>query len=117
MNRMSSARFLTIAAVAYLLVMAGVLLGLMRARQWTIAVYGSPSAETQWQSFRQDVARQAERRAPVSRREPKSEEPPALVLMRDYFGVCALIAVGLTSALFGTLAFFVGGVLSQARRE
>jgi hypothetical protein len=49
----------------------------------------------------------------VKRREPKSAEPPALVLMRDHFAVCLSLAVVLSSVLFGTFMFFVRGALTS----
>ncbi len=49
---------------------------------------------------------------PVRRRTPKSVEPPALVLMRDYFAVCAVISVVLCTVLFGTVMLLVRGIAS-----
>jgi hypothetical protein len=119
---MKRAGFRGLAGGAYLLVMAAVVLGLVRARQWATSTLADQTAHAQWNSFRDDVARQADERAPVRRRVPQSAEPPGLVLMRDYFGVCLVIAIVLTSALFATTAFFVGGVvlsreMSPADRE
>ena len=50
---------------------------------------------------------------PVKRREPKSLEPPALVLMRDHFAVCLGLALLLSTVLFGTFMFFVRGALAS----
>jgi hypothetical protein len=47
--------------------------------------------------------------SPVKRRPPKSPQPPALLLMRDYFGVCLALAIVLSSVLFATFMFFVRG--------
>jgi hypothetical protein len=108
---MNRSRFRVLAGGAYVLVMAAVVLGLFRARQWATNSLADSTAHARWNSFRDDVARQADEAAPVRRRVPRSAEPPGLVLMRDYFGVCLVIALVLTSALFATTAFFVGGVV------
>jgi hypothetical protein len=55
----------------------------------------------------------AEQPSTVKRRAPKSAEPPALVLMRDYFAVCLALAIVLSTVLFGTFMFFVRGALQQ----
>ena len=81
------------------------------ARHWVLASFNDNAAQAQWTSFRDDVAQQSEVGSSVRRRVPKSLEPPALVLMRDYFATCTVIAVVLTSTLFATTAFFVGGVM------
>ncbi len=76
---------------------------MLRARSWALDELATPQARTQWQAWRQAVAEdnQAESAA-VRRRVPQSTEPPALVLLRDYF------AVILGGALFfGTLLFLV----------
>ena len=59
----------------------------------------------------------AEQPYPVKRRVPKSAEPPALVLMRDYFAVCLAIAVVLSSVLFGTFMVLVRGAMSSRARS
>ena len=53
---------------------------------------------------------------PVRRRVPKSTEPPALVLMRDYFGVSLIGAVLFTTVLYWVIAWFVMGILRQYGR-
>lgn len=100
-----------IALVLYAVLMVAVFLGLRQARDWSASTYGVDAARSDWQEFRDDVARDAPQ-APVQRRVPRSAEPPALVLMRDYFTECLVISLVLTSALYGTIAFFVLGVLS-----
>ncbi len=51
---------------------------------------------------------------PVRRKAPSSDEPPALVLMRDYFGVMLSGAVLFGSLLFAVLAIALRGVLCAA---
>jgi hypothetical protein len=100
--------------VGYLVMLALLALGLVRARRWANAAYASAAAQANWQEFRDDVAQDADRGGPVRRRVPQSGEPPALVLMRDHFPACAALAVVLSSALYFTLAFFFAGALAPA---
>ncbi|HZL86746.1 MAG TPA: hypothetical protein VFB96_00100 [Pirellulaceae bacterium] len=97
--------------VLYVAMLAAVVGGLFYARQRAIAVYGTDRAEAQWNMWRKDVKQQEDGNGPVARQVPKSAEPPALVLMRDYFVVCVVIAIALSSVLFGTFVFLLRGTL------
>ncbi|HEY2414111.1 MAG TPA: hypothetical protein VGI40_17835 [Pirellulaceae bacterium] len=99
---------------AYVVVLALVVGGVRYMRGVAIAVYGTPQAQTEWDTWREDVKELEKQPYPVKRRTPKSAEPPALVLMRDYFGVCLAIAVVLSSVLFGTFMVMVRGA-TQSR--
>jgi hypothetical protein len=113
---MTSGQFRVAATTVYVLTMIALVLGLFRARQWVAGTYSDNAARSEWQSFRDDVVRQSTDNAPVRRRVPQSAEPPALVLMRDYFVVCLAISLVLSTALFATMTLFVGGVVvSDAR--
>jgi hypothetical protein len=50
---------------------------------------------------------------PVPRRIPKSAEPPALVLTRDYFAPSLFGALFFSSLLYWVIAWFVTGILSS----
>ena len=95
---------------AYLLLLSGVALGLWYGRQWSARTLANAPAQAQWQDYRQALAAQAKQGGPVQRQVPRSLEPPALVLLRDHFGSCLLLAMLIASALFATLAFFAIGV-------
>jgi hypothetical protein len=113
---MSGRQFGWLASVAYLLTMVALVAGMLWARNWVEHVYSDPAAQSNWQAYRESMAQEADdAAAPVRRRVPQSAEPPALVLMRDYFGVCLAIAVVLSSALFGTLALMTAGLLVRSR--
>jgi hypothetical protein len=58
------------------------------------------------------VRQQQKLPGPVQRRVPKSAEPPALVLMRDYFGVSMAGAILFSSVLYWVIAWFVSGIVS-----
>jgi hypothetical protein len=97
---------------AYLAAIALVIAGVSYMRIVALAVYGTPQAQTEWDTWREDVKELEKQPYPVKRRMPKSAEPPALVLMRDYFGVCLTIAIVLSSILFGTFMVLVRGAMS-----
>lgn len=99
--------------LAYITVMAAVLAGCIYARQKAIAIYGTPEALAQWNTWREAAGKQAEGIGPVKRRTPKSDKPPALVLMTDYFGICVGIALVLSSILFATTMILARGVMSS----
>ena len=99
--------------LAYLTVMAMVCAGLVYGRQQALAVYGSESAQGEWNAWRADAKEMALGAGPVKRREPKSLEPPALVLMRDHFVACLALALVLSSVLFCTFMFFVRGAIAS----
>jgi hypothetical protein len=95
--------------LTYLTVLAAVAGLMFRMRSSALAVYGTPEAQAEWDAWREDAKRLAEESGPVKRRVPRSAAPPALVLMRDHFGVCLGLAVVLSTVLFGTLMLFVRG--------
>jgi UPF0716 family protein affecting phage T7 exclusion len=101
--------------LAYAIVIAIVVGGVNYMRSVALAVYGTPQAQTEWDAWREDVKELEKQPYPVKRRMPKSAEPPALVLMRDYFGVCLTIAIVLSSVLFGTFMVLVKGAVNDSR--
>lgn len=96
--------------VALVVAVAGTMFWL---RKNVLAQYGAPQSIADWQSWRADVEREKENPGPVERRVPKSMEPPALVLMRDYFGVSLTGAVFFTSLLYAVICWLVIGALAS----
>jgi hypothetical protein len=80
-------------------------------RQSAVADWSSPKAIADWQAWREDVRQQQTTAGSVERRVPKSDKPPALVLMRDYFWVMMVGAVLFSSMLYWIMAWFVTGIL------
>lgn len=96
--------------VAYVAVMGAVVWMVLAARQRVLSQMNTPQAQAEWETWRQTVRDQADS-GPVHRRVPKSSEPPAVVLLRDYFGTCLTAAVLFSSLLFGVIAFLLQGAL------
>jgi hypothetical protein len=93
-------------------VLAGAVVGTMFwLRQSAVADLSSPKSISDWHQWREDVREQQTNRGPVERRVPKSDEPPALVLIRDNFGVLLVGALLFSSLLYWIMAWFVTGIL------
>jgi hypothetical protein len=97
--------------VAYAAVQAAVVVATFKARDWAIEQLATPKSQADWQTWRDDVKRQQGQPGPIQRRVPKSNEPPALVLMRDHFGVSFVAAVLFSTILYWVFAWFVTGVM------
>jgi hypothetical protein len=97
--------------IGYLAIVTAVAGSLIWLRRGVLAEFSTPESIADWQAWREDVRQQQATPGPVQRRIPKSEEPPALVLMRDYFGVSITGALFFTSILYWIIAWFVTGAL------
>jgi hypothetical protein len=87
--------------ILYVMWMSLLVGGLFWGRSTALRAYSGPQAQAQWQSFREDMER-ISKEGPVKRRVPESGEPPALRLMRDYFGVSLAATI-----VFGSLLFLM----------
>jgi hypothetical protein len=97
----------------YAALMGVVTWSMFAARDRAIEQLSTPQSVAQWQAWREDVQQQQATPGPVQRRVPKSSEPPALVLMRDYFAVSLFGAMLFSTALYWVIAWFVTGILSR----
>jgi hypothetical protein len=102
-----------VAIIGYLATTAIVVVSMFATRVRTIEQLSTPRSIAEWQAWRDDVRLQQTRPGPVTRRVPQSSEPPALVLMRDYFAVSLTGALLFSTALYWVIAWFVAGVVSQ----
>jgi hypothetical protein len=100
-------------AVAYAALVSAILGSMFAARRWSLAELATPSSIAQWEAWREDVRTQQNQPSPVERRVPKSGEPPALVMMRDYFGVSLCGAILFSSLLYWIIAWLVSGTLAR----
>lgn len=94
----------------YLVVMAIVAGGMFRVRHRTLQEFVTPAAQQRWEQWREEAARQAAGEGSVSRRIPKSSEPPTLVLMRDHFAICLAGTLIFSSALFASIFVLLRGM-------
>ena len=81
------------------------------ARQRALITDGTVTSQANWQDWRAEAQRQQDGNGPVTRRVPRSSEPPSLVLLRDHFATSLAILLVLSSALYFTIAIMVRGVL------
>lgn len=99
--------------ILYLLMIGGIVVGMLWSRTNVEATFTDPESQASWERWRGEVARQQGGEGPVSRRVPKSAQPPALVLLRDHFGVCLAGALLLSTLLFGSSMVMIRGVMSS----
>lgn len=102
--------------LAYLAAMTLVVAGLMVVRQRTLARLDTPDARRQWQQWKQQTNRQQQANGPVRRRPVSSDEAPALILLRDRFGVIVATTVMVFSFLFAFLVFVARGTVGSGGR-
>jgi hypothetical protein len=113
---LGSRKYWIAAGIGYV-ALVGVLVGGMFALQQSVMTqYSTPESIADWQTWRADVEQQGGSGS-VQRRTPKSTEPPALVLMRDYFGVSLAGAVFFPSILYWVVAWFVAGAMSSNQQK
>src|SRR5437870_12127473 len=86
--------------VGYVALVGLVVIAMIRTRHSTLAQLSSPRSISEWQAWRNDERDNQSKQGPVERRVPKSDEPPALVLMRDYFRVLMVGALLFSSLLY-----------------
>jgi len=110
MNR----RFLVIAGIVYGLLATASVIGMNRARRGVME-NASPTTQADWETWRAAAREQAEGSGPVTRRVPKSEQPPALVLLRDYYGMCLAAVLLFGSLSYLVLVFFLHGATLKPR--
>ena len=96
----------------YLALVSAIVWSLFYARQRALVELATPGSVGDWQAWREDVKQQAEEAGPVERRIPRSAEPPALVLLRDFFGVSLGGAVLFSTVLYWIMAWLVTGALA-----
>ena len=102
--------------IGYAALLAAVMFAMFSARDRALTRLSTPESITEWEAWRNDVRQQQTNPGPVARRVPKSGEPPALVLMRDHFGVTLFGAVLFSTALYWVTVWFVNGILAGGRR-
>jgi hypothetical protein len=107
-------KYLLIAALVYAALLIALVWCLFAMRHSVRRNLDSADARGDWQTWRSDVEREQHQPQTVARRVPKSAEPPALVLMRDYFVTCLVGAVLFVSLLYWAVAgLAIGAATTQ----
>ena len=99
--------------VAYVVMLCAVVLGMFAARRVTLREMDTPEARAEWNAWREAAPNRADS-GPVERRPPSSAEPPALMLLRDHFGVMMAGAVLFSSLVFATIMVAARGAFSPS---
>jgi hypothetical protein len=100
--------------IGYALFAVAVVWSVLAARSWALTELATPESTAEWEAWREDVRAQQNTPAPIRRRVPKSAEPPALVLARDYFAIVMTAAVVFSSLIYWVLAWMISGTLTSA---
>lgn len=102
--------------MAYVVTMTALIAALLAARRSALATLDTPEAREHWRAWKAEVERQKKSRGPVERRSVRSDEPPAVILLRDRFPVILATTVLIGSFLFGFLAFVTWGAVRTGRK-
>jgi hypothetical protein len=103
--------------LAYLACAGAITAAAWRGRQSAIAVYESPEGRAEWREWKEAAQAMEEKGGSLARRAPKSDEPPALVLLRDHFVTCLAGLLLAFTALFGVLMVLVRGAYGQRSNQ
>ena len=96
----------------WLLLLALLTAGLVVTQRRVVESLDRPEAKAQWQLWKQEAERQTKLGAgPVQRKAPRTNEPPALILMRDHFTAVWGCAALLASCLYAFLATALRGAV------
>jgi hypothetical protein len=103
--------------VAFLMIECLVVFGVFRGRDALVSSYDSPEANADWQKWKQAAKEMGERKTGlINRREPKANQPPGLILMRDYFPQILIGSAALSGVLVGMTMLMVHGTIHQTPR-
>ena len=100
---------------AYAIVMAALAATLLYARRQVVAQLSTPQALADWQAWKAETERQAKQPGASARRPVRSDEPPALVLLRDHFAPIMGMSLTVATFLFGFMMLVVRGVRSSSK--
>jgi hypothetical protein len=100
---------LALVALGYVLLVAATVVAMLAMRSGVLQ-RDAGAAQQDWNTWRNEAAKQDGEHGPVQRSVPRSGEPPALVLMRDYFAATTIGLLVPVSALYGFIAWIVCGV-------
>ena len=113
-------RLATIANLAWLIVylamIAALVFAILDVRQRTLASFDTPEQRALWAEWKNEAPQVGRsHKNPVEHPEPKADEPPGLLLMRDHFPVVISAGVIFGSLLFGVTMVLIRGIFSRKR--
>jgi hypothetical protein len=115
MSERQPRKWLWLCVACYFLLLTTVVFSLFDARKSALQRLSNDKTVSDWQLYREDVRQHQSNGAVVERRVPKSAEPPALVLLRDYFAVTLGGAVLFSTVLFWVMAWLLLGAMRAPR--
>jgi hypothetical protein len=87
-------------AATYVAFSAAALAGLALLRSNVLSQETSPAAAESWQRWKAETERISHERGPIARRAVTTDEPPALILLRDYFGNVVMAVEAIVAGVF-----------------
>jgi hypothetical protein len=102
--------------IAYGLGFIAIVFVMTTVQQSVLSHYDAADQEA-WQTWKRDAANKDGRLGPVERREPKSDEPPGLVLLRDHFPAIVISLVVFYTCLFAFAMLLAKGMARSGPRN
>jgi hypothetical protein len=86
--------------LGYLGLLVATMLPMWLMRNVLIEQFNTPEAKAAWLEWRTKTQEDAKRSGPVQRRVVTVDEPPALIILRDYFHAVALTAFAIVTFVY-----------------
>ena len=99
--------------IGYLASMAIIVWLLWETRSSVLSNLDTAEQRESWRDYTADSRRLAESKtSPVERRAARGDEPPDIVLLRDYSGAIVATCLAIGSVLFAFLGFVLQGIFT-----
>ena len=101
--------------IAYLATITALVFTIVEVRQRALASLGTEEQLQHWEKWKNDAPQVGRsHKNPVEHPEPKADEPPGLLLMRDHFPVVMTAGLLFGSLLFGVTMLLIRGIFSRS---
>lgn len=111
------ATFTAVALVLWLASLAGLVWLLSMVRNRTVASLSTAESRAAWEKWKVDIEQSQQEGGPVQRRTPQSDEPPALILLRDRFPVLLAGALVTWTFFYGFTVVVIRGLIASRQRH